>query len=220
MDRKLRTFASEIIQILKEFSIKPHAFLYAAYPLSVRARISSVLAKEMIEMIASRTGKLLIVTLIVILTLIPIGSASAVKPVKYVWEEPFLGEWFANCGDYDLLGDSVYKWSISEYYDRDGNLVEIRGHLVITNSKVYNSEHPEISLPEGPDHIYFWVDPDTGIMTQSGLALKVNVPGYGIVAIDVGRIIFDVFPNYIWERGKHMYFKGELDALCSALADD
>lgn len=103
----------------------------------------------------------------------------------------------AECG----LGHSNYKITSTEYYDRDGNVEVIREHWAITNGRLYKSGAPDIWLSEGPDHVLFVIDPVTGISALSGLALHVNIPGYGLVAIDAGRAILNPDWSVIWERG-------------------
>ena len=75
----------------------------------------------------------------------------------------------------------------TQYFDRDGNLRVTQEHWAITDGLLYNSVHPEIALPEGPDHVLWKIDPDTGVLDLSGLALHLTVPGYGVVAIDAGE---------------------------------
>ncbi len=167
-----------------------------------------------------RATRLLFVTLIIMIVMLPLGSALAVQPSKIVEEFFLAGELIAECDDFQALVDSDYKLTTTEYYDKDGNVKRIQIHYDIRNGQLYNSNHPDIKYPEGPDHALFVVDPVTGIIHESGLAFHFNVPGYGVVAIDAGRAILNPDWSVIWERGQHDYFTGDLDALCSFLAVD
>jgi len=169
-------------------------------------------------MTASRVTKLLFVILIVMIVILPMGTVLAIPPAHSVDEFFLEGEVIADCGDFNILADSNYKITSTDYYDKDGNLTVIREHWSITNGHLYNSAHPEISLPEGPDIIMFTIDPETGISAVSGLGLHLNVPGYGIVALDAGRAILNPDFSVIWARGPHMFFEGELEPLCEFMA--
>ena len=151
------------------------------------------------------------------MSLLPLSSVLAAKPNITVYEYPVVGEWIAECDGFSILADSDYKLTIKEYFDKDGMLIEERNHLAILNGVVYNSTNSTKSLPEGPDRIYFRIDPDTGHMTQTGIALRVHVPGQGYIIINAGRVILDEFWNVLWERGNNMWLNGEIDVLCAAL---
>ena len=177
---------------------------------------------------ASRIAKLIIINMLVFLTLYPLGGAMAVKPNTVTEIYDVVGEPNADCGDFLVLGDSTQTFVITDFYNKDGEIEKTQVHFSTKDGIVYNSEHPERSLPEGPDHAmwYFYPDPDVElpIYYQSGLAFHVNVPGYGIIAINVGRIIMipDFSKNYweweiIWDKGMNDLFNDDLVALCDYL---
>jgi len=166
----------------------------------------------------SRIAKWLISTLLIILILYPVGIVMAVPPVtttdEFVWD----AEWVGECDGFTILAYGEHKYTEKLYFDQDGELTKIQVHYSIVNGKVYNSEDQSIYLPEGPDYFMFVVDPDSGNLTQSGLALHVKVPGYGVIAINAGRIILDPYWNILWEAGQNDFFTGELDMLCDYLS--
>lgn len=174
---------------------------------------------------ASRIAKLLIINMLVILALYPIGGAMADKPITITEEWDVVEEPLADCGDFYVWSDSHQTFVSTDFYDKDGNLIKTQVHFTVTGGKVYNSEHPERSLPEGPDHAMWYFYPDSDFLTQAGLALHVTVPGYGIIGINAGRIIMIPSGNYwewdvIWDAGQNDVFNGELYTLCDYLRVD
>jgi hypothetical protein len=167
--------------------------------------------------------------MLVFLTLYPTGGAMAVKPDTVTEIYDVVGEPNAYCGDdfgnFYVLGDNTQTFVITDFYNKDGDLEKTVVHFSVTDGRVYNSKHPERELPEGPDHARWYFYPDSDIYYQAGLAFHVTVPGYGIIAINAGRIIMipDWEKDYweweiIWEKGQNDLFTGDLDALCSYLA--
>ena len=171
-------------------------------------------------MFTSRPSKLLYALLIIMIILVPLSAVLAIPPTTTVEEFHLVEEVLADCGDFLVFADTDYKVTTKEFFDNDGNLKEIRVYYSLTNGLVYNSEYPEMYLPEGPDHAMFRIDPGTGIIDESGLALHLNIPGHGIIAIDAGKAILNPDWSIIWERGPHMFFEQELNDLCSALTVD
>ncbi len=172
---------------------------------------------------ASRIAKLLIFNMLVLLTLYPIGSAMAVRPDTTTSEYDVSGEWIAFCDGFEVLANSHQKYVETIYYDKNGEIKNIQVHLSVTDGIVYNSEDPSRWIPEGPDHIRYTIDPVSGLLTQTGLALHVTVPGYGIIGINAGRIILipegDIWDwEVVWDKGQNDFLTGDLDALCSYLA--
>ena len=165
----------------------------------------------------------LIFAFFLVLALYPFGGVLANKPDTYIYEYSVVGEWIADCDGFNVLADSDQKLVERFFYDNDGNVKKIQYHWSATNGIVYNSEHPERWLPEGPDHIMYYVTPNSPYLTQAGLALHVTVPGYGIIGINAGRIILLADGpisewEVIWEKGQNDFFNQELDALCEYLA--
>jgi len=166
----------------------------------------------------SRIAKWFIYTVLVVLSLYLVGVAMAVPPVTTTDEFVLHGEWIGECDGFTILAYGEHKSIQKLYFDQDSELTKIQVHYSIINGKVYNSEYPSRYLPEGPDHFRFVVDPDSGNLTQSGLALHVQVPGYGVIALNAGRIILDPDWNILWEAGQNDFFTGELDELCAYLS--
>jgi hypothetical protein len=56
-----------------------------------------------------------------------------------------------------------------------------------------------------------------GGVTNTGIAIKVSLPGGGILYIDRGRLVFDDNGNLVSEAGPHPSLHGDIDGLCAAL---
>ena len=166
----------------------------------------------------SRIAKWFICTMLVALFLLPVGVAMADPPDTTTDEFVLEDEWIGECDGFTILAAGDHKITERLYYDQDGELTKMQYHYSISNGIVYNSEDPSRYLPEGPDHFRYVIDPDSGNLTQSGLALHVQVPGYGVIGINAGRIILDPDWNILWQAGQNDFFTGELDALCAYLS--
>ena len=56
-----------------------------------------------------------------------------------------------------------------------------------------------------------------GGVTNTGIAIKVSLPGGGILYIDRGRLVFDNNGNLVFEAGFHPSLHGDIPGLCAAL---
>jgi len=159
---------------------------------------------------------LLLVVGLVVLAIAP--SASAAKPFTTDTYEIVDNEFpVGECEDGSaILEDSTIQLTDRLYFDKDGDLTRIRVHGAIVEGRVYN----ETSGNELPvfGHFNFTIYPEDGVLVQTGLTARVNVPGAGHVLLDAGRFILQFEPfEVLWEAGPHQHLNGEVDELCEAL---
>lgn len=166
-------------------------------------------------MTSSRISKSLIAAMLFVLVVVPLSTVFAVPPIRTEEEFHFPDELIHTCDGFDILAASDYKITRMEFFDRNGDLKVVREHWAVTNGVLYNSLHPEIALPEGPDHVTWTIDPVTGHQRIAGMALHLTVPGHGVVAIDAGTALLTSEWGVLWERGPHMFFEGQMDPVCA-----
>jgi hypothetical protein len=53
--------------------------------------------------------------------------------------------------------------------------------------------------------------------TNTGIDIRVSLPGGGILYIDRGRLVFDANGNLVSEAGPHPSLSGDIGGLCAAL---
>ena len=96
--------------------------------------------------------------------------------------------WF-ECDGFHLILDYDAVVRVTEYFNADGDLVRARtyGH---GSGTFYNSETGESNTGSSPQ-IYF-DDFVAGTTTIVGRLNHNNLPGEGNVALDAGRIVFDM----------------------------
>lgn len=66
-----------------------------------------------------------------------------------------------------------------------------------------------------------WIDLTSGQVVVTGGTIHLTVPGYGLLLLSAGRLVFDGEGNVTWDAGKHDFHNGNpegFDALCQYLA--
>ena len=150
-------------------------------------------------------------------------NAQADKPDKYSFEFLDLG-FVADCGDFSVMDDAYIILDNKDFYDKKGNYV--RSHLHFTAfDDLYNDAYPDGIHLTGTAHMNALVSFDKNgdpLWTQQGIAIKIIVPGYGPLFLDVGRLVWnDATGDLIFSAGKHHDWNfGEIDALCNYLDQD
>lgn len=148
--------------------------------------------------------------------------AWAGKPQKQhfsISESDFL---IVDCDGFQVLSDYNVEGFFQLKFDEDGNLVSARTHGKFTEDVWYNSEHPDIRIAAGPGEVQnegydFLGDPPT--VAIAGIASKVTFPGYGVVFLDTGNIVFDLDTGEIlFKRGPSDFYDGNGSIICSVLS--
>jgi hypothetical protein len=63
------------------------------------------------------------------------------------------------------------------------------------------------------------IDFAEGLATYRGVVFNIQAPGVGVVLMDVGRLIVNEEGEVIFQGGPHPAFFGDVEGLCSYLAD-
>jgi hypothetical protein len=164
------------------------------------------------------------VVLAVVLALAPATAAFATPPTFETI--PLAETWEFAAGercDFPIRGETTGRLVIKHHYDREGNLVFDKVTFVQWSIRVSNAETGETLFTAGPEPTLVTYHQD-GSITYAfmGLSLHVVVPGEGLVAAGVGRIVFEItFENgvpeeeIVFEAGMHGVDVGQ--AACEAL---
>lgn len=158
-------------------------------------------------------------------TVLAIGSISnalAVPPDKsYFGPLQVFGFYVGSCETFDILSDFTYEGHVIFHYDRDGNITRANYHQSFTYSTYYNSEFPDVRIEGGPgegqnDLVVYNGDAPFDIVT--GPIIKINVPGWGVIFHQVGRLVVDLNTGeFLVQTGPQDWLNGNVDALCAAL---
>lgn len=145
-------------------------------------------------------------------------NAQAGKPVTYTLEYPSFGE-VVDCGDFSVWDDAWIIEDVKDFFDKDGNFVRSDSHFTAYDD-LFRFDDPEGVHLTGTAHLKARISfEENGDMlwTQSGLAVKIIVPGYGPIFIDAGRLVFNMDNGWelIFSAGKnHDWNFGDFAALC------
>ena len=88
---------------------------------------------------------------------------------------------------------------------------------------LYELGNPDNFVPYNPLSLTYSYDFVADQATVTGVWALINIPGYGQILHDIGRIVTEtgnVFGPRLFEAGEHQYLDGEFDAVCEYMAGD
>jgi hypothetical protein len=133
------------------------------------------------------------------------APASASPPKTERFSQSGTSFW-ASCEGFDIIVNFEFTAMMTEFYDRNGDLVRVRGWSRGTGELV-NTVTGKTETGSGPN--IFFDDFRTETTSIVGLQFHNNVPGQGAVALDAGRIVIDwATDEVIFEAGPHPGFEG------------
>ena len=176
---------------------------------------------------------------IAVATLLALGLAGSIglaqnqppfERVKTHWTGPFQ---LGSCGGfnilYDTAGDEVDTyWPSQAAYNRcstEGENCPARWDYVVSRTgDIYytdSPDHPTIlsGSPGAQEHssIRYAADGTPSMNMWEGNLWRVNLPHYGLIFAQVGRVTFDKDGNLASVSGHNMFFEQDFAALCEAL---
>jgi hypothetical protein len=162
-----------------------------------------------------RTGRCIVAVVATVVSLAVAAPASAIAPKTERFSESGTVP-FASCDGFDIIVNFEQTVMITEFYDRNGDLVRVRGWFHGTGELV-NTVTGKTETGSSPS--MFFDNFRTETTSIVGLQFHNNVLGEGIVALDAGRIVIDWGTDeVIFEAGPHPGFEG-ID-WCSILAGE
>lgn len=117
----------------------------------------------------------------------------------------------AACG-FPVLATNTTRGRFEVFFDTSGTPVRIQVEETTTGTFTANG----LSVPMTGATLSTF-DLINGTETDTGLNIRVFIPGGGNLYLDRGRLVFDSNGNVISEAGKHPSLHGDFDGLCAAL---
>jgi hypothetical protein len=165
-----------------------------------------------------KKGFSLLVALVMLLVVV-IPAVAA--PPDHFTDEFHDGPWFiTDCGDFTVLVEGTVSIKGKVFYDQEGNPTKVQTHWDIES--VYYSPETGKSVPSAERINWFEETVDGQFqIKQTGVAFKLNMPGYGQLIMDVGLIIFDENFNVLFSAGQHPWNlgTGDFTKLCAFFAE-
>jgi hypothetical protein len=151
--------------------------------------------------------------LVALFTLGVVSPAFAAPPTRTTI--PLHGsQLLADCGGFQVFDDYDAMIDQTNYYDNDGNRVEI--HQAINGTDTYRHSVTGQSITMGT-HFMVHVDMQTMLNSSSGMQYHLVVPGLGNVLLDVGRTVYDLNAGtFVFLAGPHQVATGDTAGLCAA----
>ncbi len=150
--------------------------------------------------------------------LVVVGIAPAAEAVPPTRRTFILDgtEVLANCGSFDVLDRYYAEVVQTNYFDQDGNRVEI--HQAIHGTDTYINSVTGEAVTMGSNFMVHY-DPETMLNMSAGRVYVLTMPGLGNVLLQVGRSVYDVAAGeFIILNGPHQLVGGDVSGLCAALA--
>jgi hypothetical protein len=145
-----------------------------------------------------------------------VPTAAALEPTHQRFEVTRHIDPYVTCSGFNVIGNFSVERDDMTFFDSSGTPIKmvIHAHFVGT---LTNSVTGKSLSDDGSRIITF--DLTNNTITNTGLNLKVVVPGQGIIVIDAGRIVRDAAGNVTFEAGPHDFFNNALQGpLCLALS--
>jgi hypothetical protein len=168
----------------------------------------------------ARSYRLFALVITILLSLAMVAPASATPPDFETVVLDYTGiheAASAACG-FPIEVSWAGTLKISRHVLQNGTFLEIDrpNDVTITFTKLATGK-AYTSINTGPDVIRIEAD-GTFSSAANGIISKVTLPGHGMLAMEIGRIVFDADGNIIFEAGGHPGFLGgDVQGLCIAL---
>lgn len=144
--------------------------------------------------------------------LAPFSAALASPPESWYWEGSGTDPGPVDCGDFFIDGE----WSAWErgrvFFDNEGNPAGVNLHYHFLGKLTNRATGLTVR-----DEAYFnaKIDLDNNMEMQVGLIFNLNVPGHGVIVLDVGNVTFDTTTwEILHEGGPHQVLHGLYVDLC------
>ena len=150
-------------------------------------------------------------------------TAGATPPMK-VEIAPFdvFGQYIGDCGDFNILSDYSGWGHTTLHYDKDGNLTRQFDHVKFESVYYSSTDVNRTNELRGSgelENLHWTYIGDPPTLAVSGTSFQLTVPGYGVVLIRTGVMVWDLNTFELLHQAGPSTFdeEGGFDALCSAL---
>ncbi|HEU4356384.1 MAG TPA: hypothetical protein VFT27_12410 [Actinomycetota bacterium] len=160
----------------------------------------------------STVSTLALVLLVASVALAPAAAAVAPERSWAAFDDAFTDD--QTCA-FPIDVRFVGRLEITTFFDRHGDVVRVQMH----GSDIGTATNPANGrTARGVDHYMVVERVKSGETATVGLFVHMNLPGAGIVLIDVGNVVVDADGNVVHTGGRHDLLTGNFGALCAALA--
>jgi hypothetical protein len=144
---------------------------------------------------------------------ISLGMAAPPDMRDVHFEVHIVDDW--SC-DFPIALDFVFDAREKFFYNEEGELIRFQAH--VDRQGTLTNLETGLTLRD-PGHSTVFIDMVEGTQTVVGLNWNINVPGEGVVVLDVGRLVFDLYTgDILFEAGPHQ-LRGEGPTwLCDVLS--
>lgn len=163
-------------------------------------------------------GRIVLVSVLMIVLLAPFSAALAAPPESWYWEGSGTDPGLVDCGDFIIDGEWTAWERGTDFFDNDGNWTGTTIHYHFLG-KLTNRNTGLTIRDEG--YVNVKVDPAANTQTEVGLIWNLNVPEHGVVALDAGNLVWDTTDMTTWEilheGGPHQVLHGldVVETLCT-----
>jgi hypothetical protein len=158
--------------------------------------------------------------LVFVLMLLMVVPVSAGPPVVVTTEHDIDYAAFDKtlCPDISIHNHEIYTERLTFYYDNEGNLKRIRGHVDGVDN-LYNFDNPGVVL-SGHFTVNFELHPQTfELLSATGVPYHITAPGYGTVLVRAGR--WEVtYPDGHVAGKDSLIDPKDVEQFCSIMAGD
>jgi hypothetical protein len=158
-------------------------------------------------------GRIIVTAVLLTLLLAPFSAALANPPDRFYVEGSGSNPELVDCGSF-FIGGKFNVWIRgTNFFDNDGNLISTSIHIHFVG-KLTNRDTGLTIRDES--FVNQTIDVASNTLKETGLIYNLNVPGYGVIALDVGTLVWDLTTGEIlFEGGPHQVLHGlDLD-LCT-----
>jgi hypothetical protein len=120
-----------------------------------------------------------------------------------------------NCGGFHILAAGHGTLRETLYFDNDG--APARLHVQARYAGTLTNSATGKAVTDATDAIHVFADLQRQTETYVGVFFNVNVPGEGVVALEVGRYVVESGADVSFIKGQFQVSEGGLPVLCSAL---
>jgi hypothetical protein len=167
--------------------------------------------------VIKKTCSLVVALVMLAVMVVPAMAAPPEHFNVELTDGPYL---IADCGDFTVWALGDIQLARTTFFDKGGNPTRVVSHWAIDST--YYSPETGKSVPSAERITTFEKIVDGQYqMKQTGVAFKLNMPGYGQLIMDVGHIVFDEHFNVLFSAGQHPWNlgTGDFTKLCAFFSE-
>jgi len=142
-------------------------------------------------------------------------SASAAKPDQSRFSMSFPADALIDCGDFRILDDVVIDVALKDFFDKNDNWIRSSEDYFFDDD-LYNENFPDGIRLAGKGSVH-WQRYKDGSFRNTGVRIRITVPGYGPLFFDAGQFGRDSDGVFYVHGHNQDWTSWEIDAICNYL---